>query len=191
MSPCKGQLVGRLKADVLAAVRRERHLLSEVVVEVVVELVSALVSPAAKDVYVVATLAACLHEAVGTHLPAVGLRFQELHRRVRVSLAAGESEGVVGREAVYELEGMARHHHRVAGYSVYAHGVVCRELAVVFLVVQSAVQTASDASVRTEHISLAVQLHRDAVGMHVVSHASVERYCQVVTAVHAAALYEP
>ena len=86
---------------------------------------------------------------------------------------------------------MLRHHHGIARNAVHAHRIVCRELRVILHVVKSAIEVFAYSRVGTEHPSLSVKLHRDAVGVLVVAQRTVERDGEIVLFVHARALNEP
>ena len=152
-------------------------------------LVSALYFAASEYVNVISAGLRRLHYAVDAYLAALRLGLDERHLGERNGT---ERCAVVGRGVAFvHLEGVRRHHDRVARYAVNADGVVGWELRIVFHVVQSAVQILAYAGVRAEHIALAVQLHGYAVGVLVVAEATVQRHHEVVLGVHAGALYEP
>ena len=64
---------------------------------------------------------------------------------------------------------MLRHHHCVVRNAIDADGVVCGKARIVFVVVSTAVEMLAYTGIRTEYEALAIQFHRDAVGVLVVA----------------------
>ena len=57
-------------------------------------------------------------------------------------------------------------------------------LRIILQIIQSAIEMLSDSCIRTEYITLAVKLQRDAVGMGVVTQTGIDGSHQVVLLVH-------
>ena len=158
-------------------------------VEIVVHLVAALYLPAAEHIDIIPRRIARIDNAHQTGL--VGIRFglAEIHVGVAYRLVA--HLGARCRIEVAHTEGMVALHDGIRRDAVYAHRVMSRELAVILQVIQTLIQRLPDACIRSQHIAFSVQFEADAVGVRMVSLASVERCHQAVACVHAVALYQP
>ena len=160
MTAGKGQFVRGLKGKVGVIGSGKGHRLPEVVVEVVVELVLPVLTATSEDVYVVAAAFRGLDDAVGAQLVAVRFGFEKIN--------LGKSGSPVPAQASH-LKRMLRHHHGVVGNAINANGVMCGKTGVVFVVVSTAVEMLAYTGIRTEYEALAIQFHRDAVGVLVVA----------------------
>ena len=86
----------------------------------------------------------------------------------------------------YHLEGMLRHHHRIARHAIHHHRVVGRHLRVILQIVQSTIEILADTRIRSQDIALTIEFEGDAIGVLVIAETGIDGSHQVVLLVHTA-----
>ena len=198
MTAGKGQFIGWQHLEwLICSGIYNLHFLTEIVIEIVMDLVATLFLTATEHINVIAALVGSLYYGSGTLLLGLGLWLDETHRGISQLFFLFRE--LLGRNPLYrnlwprsdDLEGMLRHHHRITRHTIHHHRVVGWHLRIIFCIVETAIEVLANTSIRGEHISLAIKLQGDAIGMGMVAEASVERSHEVVLLVHTRAHGKP